>query len=130
MTGSVGTSNDIIPIKAPLFRTLGALSVISLAVIGVVGRRSYKRKVSFLAKQMAEEPGIGNVPQRTLGQPPKVWAVLTPSETLKVFFVPMAFVVGGTYTTGVCVKKWYGIRDWHHAVATMKWVARTGPPPS
>ncbi len=115
--------------RSSVLSTLGTLSAVSLAVIALVGRRSYKRKITYLAKQMAEETKSDALP-RLNRQPHRVWAVLTPGETLKVFFVPMAFVVSGVVSVGVLMKKWYGIRDGHHAIATMKWIAGTGPPPS
>jgi hypothetical protein len=108
----------------PLFTTLGAVSALSLTVLAVVGRQSYKRKVVQLTKQIAEE----TAQMRKSEGPPRVWAVLSPSETLKVFFVPMVWVLAGTGTVGIGLKKWYGVRDWDHAVRTMKWVAGTGPP--
>lgn len=124
------TSESSVPSQKSMFTTLGALSIVSFGVIGLVGRSSYKRKVAYLAKQMAEEAKSNVSVNSASSNPPRVWTVLTPSETLKVFFIPMAFVLGGTYSVGVFVKRWFGIRDWDHGIATMKWVARTGPAPS
>ena len=109
------------------FEMVGIAGVASLAVLGVVGRRSYHRKVSQLTKELEKEAMGRNV--KTTGPAPKVWAVLTPGETVKVFMVPMAVVFTGCGAVGYGVKRWYGVRDWDHAFATLRWVARTGPPP-
>ena len=98
---------------------------LSLGVLGIVGRRSYKRKIVQLTKELEKEGKSFDV-----HAPPKVWAVLSPQETIKVFTFPLAVVLTGVATTGYLVKRSYGIRDMDHAIETIRWIARTGPPPS
>lgn len=96
----------------------------SLAVLAVVGRQSYKRKVVQLSKQL-EFASCD-----TKHAPAKVWAVLTPVETVKVFFVPLFFVFTGTGLAAYGLKRLYGFRDIQQGIDTLRWVTRTGPPPS
>ena len=98
---------------------------ISLGVLGVVGRRSYRRKIVQLTKELEKEGKTFDV-----SAPPKVWAVLSPQETIKVFTFPLAVVLTGVCTTGYLVKRSYGIQSVDHAIETIRWVARMGPPPA
>jgi hypothetical protein len=111
--------------KDDLFSAVGIAGLASLTVLAVVGRRTYQRKVVQLTKELAKEG-------KTIdpSSPPKVWAVLTPEETLKVFFVPLAVVATGSAVTGFGLKQFYGIRDLQHGIDTLKWIARVGPPPA
>ena len=108
--------------KDGLLGGVGLAGLASLAVLTIVGRKSYQRKIVQLSKEMEKE---GN----SVRMPSKVWAVLTPGETIKVFLVPMAYVVGGSMLVGTACKHWYGLRDWSHGIQTLKWITRTGPPP-
>ena len=108
-----------------LVTAVGVSAIVSLAVLGVVGRKSYQRKIVQLTKELEKEGKKFDV-----HAPPKVWAVLTPQETVKVFAVPLAFVLTGTAAAGYGMKRWWGIRDWQHGVDTLKWIAKVGPPPS
>lgn len=111
--------------RSDLLWSVGIAGAVSLAVLGIVGRKSYQRKVVQLNKEM-EKMGIKPL---TAGPPPNVWAVLTPQETIRVFAVPLMFVLSGSAMVGVSLKKWYGINDMRHAMETLRWVTRTGPPP-
>ena len=108
------------------FKAVGIAGLASLVVLSVVGRRSYQRKILQLTKDL-EKQGIAKT---SSSPPPKVWAVLTPTETLKVFIVPLCVVMSGTCILGLGVKKWYGIRDLQHGLETIRWVTKTGPRPS
>ena len=111
--------------RSDLVRAVEIAGAVSLAVLGIVGRRSYQRKVVQLNQEI-EKMGIKS---STAGPPLKVWAVLTPQETIRVFTVPLMFVLSGSALVGVSLKKWYGINDMRHAMETLRWVTRTGPPP-
>ena len=108
------------------FSAVGAAGFASLAVLALVGRQSYRRKIGQLSKEL-EKKSTGLQNGRT---PTKVWAVLTPQETIKVFLLHLAFVITGTSLLGAGLKQWYGIRDLREGLDTLRWVARTGPPPS
>jgi hypothetical protein len=95
---------------------------VSLAVLAFVGRRSYKRKVVQLTKELEKEGKKGT--------PDKVWAVLTPQETIKVFLVPLTYILSGTALTAFFLKRCYGIHNLQQGIDTLKWIARTGPPPT
>lgn len=111
--------------KDDLVSAVGIAGVASVTVLAVVGRKSYQRKMVQLTKELAKEG-------KTIdpSSPPKVWAVLTPVETLKVFFIPLAVVVTGSALTGFGLKRFFGIRDMQHGIDTLKWIARAGPPPA
>jgi hypothetical protein len=111
-----------------LLGVVGVVGVVSLAVLGVVGRRSYNRKIVQLTKELEKEGKKYEI--SSSGKPPKVWAVLSPQETVKVFTVPLFFVLSGASAVGFGLKSWYGIRDFQHGLETIKWIARVGPPPS
>lgn len=108
-----------------LVGAVGIAGLASLAVLAVVGRKSYQRKVVQLTKELAKEG-------KTIdpSSPPRVWAVLTPQEALKVFFIPFAVVATGSTVAGYGLKRFYGIRDMQHGIDTLKWIARVGPPPA
>ena len=108
-----------------LVGAVGVAGAISLAVLGIVGRRSYKRKIVQLTKELAKEGKSFDA-----NSPPKVWAVLSPQETMKVFMFPLFVVMSGTSLVGYSVKKVWGIRDMQHGMDTLRWIARVGPPPS
>lgn len=108
------------------FSAVGVAGSASLAVLALVGRQSYRRKVVQLSKDL-EKNSMGPLNGRT---PTKVWAVLTPQETIKVFLLPLAVVISGTTLLGTGFKQLYGIRDLREGLDTLRWVARTGPPPS
>ena len=107
-----------------MMTSVGVAGVTSLVILGIVGRKSYQRKVVQLTRELEKE-GKG-----AKYGPPKVRAVLTPVETIKVFLVPMVYVLCGTTIVGGGVKKLCGIRDFEHGISTLKWVTKTGPPPS
>jgi hypothetical protein len=107
------------------YEMVGMAGLVSLAVLGMVGRRSYQRKIVQLTKEMEKEAS-----GRAIDQPPRVWAVLTPMETIKVFLVPMGFVGAGCGIIGYGLKQWYGVRDIPHGFELLRWITRTGPPPS
>ena len=107
-----------------LVGAVGVAGAVSLAVLGIVGRKSYKRKIVQLSREL-EKQG----PRSVSAPPPKVWAVLTPQETIKVFTIPLVFVLSGTATVGYVLKHWCGIRDIQHGLQTFRWIARVGPPP-
>lgn len=111
--------------QGSLITAVGVSAAVSLAVLAVVGRKSYHRKIVQLTKELEKEGKKFDV-----HAPPKVWAVLTPQETVKVFAIPLAFVLTGTGFAGFAMKRWWGIQDWQHGVDTLKWIAKTGPPPS
>lgn len=104
-----------------LLWSVAGAALMSLSVLGIVGRKSYKRKVVQLAKEAL-----------ITGQPAPVgaWAVLTPAETARVFLVPLGWVLGGSILVGAGAKKWIGIKDWDHGIQTIKWVTKRGPPPT
>lgn len=107
---------------------VGAVAVagaLSLGVLGVVGRRSYKRKIVQLTTELEKEGKTIDV-----SAPPKVWAVLSPQETIKVFTFPLAVVLTGVASAGYVIKGSYGIENMDHAIETIRWIARTGPPPA
>lgn len=108
-----------------LVSAVGIAGLASLTMLAVVGRKSYQRKVVQLTKELAKEG-------KTIdpSSPPKVWAVLTPEETFKVFLIPLAVVATGTAVTGFGLKRFYRIRDMQHGIDTLKWIARVGPPPA
>jgi hypothetical protein len=107
---------------------VGALAVagaLSLGVLGIVGRRSYRRKIVQLTKELEKEGKVFDPLS-----PPKVWAVLSPSETIKVFAMPLTIVLTGTTVTWFAIKKMYRINDIQHGMDTVRWLARVGPPPA
>ena len=103
---------------------VGVAGLASLVVLSVVGRKSYQRKIVQLTKEL-EKQG-----KDATSLPPKVWAVLTPGETMKVFLVPLTVVMTGCTITGYGLKQWYGIRDVNHGLEMLRWITRTGPRPS
>jgi len=105
-------------------KAVGVAGVASLIVLAVVGRKSYQRKIVQLTKEL-EKQGKG-----PSSLPPKIWAVLTPGETIKVFIFPLAIVGSGTIATGYGLKRAYGIRDMDHGMQMIRWIARTGPKPT
>ena len=107
-----------------LVTAVGVSAAVSLAVLAVVGRKSYQRKIVQLTKELEKEGKKFDV-----NAPPRVWAVLTPQETVKVFMIPLAFVLAGTTAAGLGMKRWWGVEDWQHGVDTLRWIAKVGPPP-
>ena len=107
--------------RSSLLASVGVAGLASFAVLVIVGRRSFQRKVVQLTKELEAE-GMREAPS-------KVWAVLTPKETIKVFAIPMAYVLTVTALVGTGLQRWYGIKDFPHAIETLKWVTKTGPPP-
>ena len=105
-------------------KAVGVAGVASLIVLAVVGRKSYQRKIVQLTKEL-EKQGMDSS-----SLPPKVWAVLTPGETMKVFLFPLAIVGSGTVAAVYGVKRFYGIRDMEHGMEMIRWITRTGPKPS
>jgi hypothetical protein len=106
-----------------MMMSVGVAGTVSIIVLGLVGRKSYRRKVVQLTRELEREG-------KPLTAPSKVWSVLTPQETIKVFTIPMAFVLGGTALSGYGLKRWCGIRDFQHGLETLRWVTKTGPPPT
>ena len=106
-------------------KAVGIAGIASLVVLSVVGRKSYQRKIVQWTKEL-ETQGL----DPKIHLPPKVWTVLTPGETLKVFLVPLAVVLTGSLGAGYGLKQWYGIRDVTHGYEMLRWVTRTGPRPS
>ena len=105
-------------------KAVGVAGLASLVVLSVVGRKSYQRKIVQLTKELEKQGKDAS------SLPPKVWAVLTPGETMKVFLVPLAVVVTGSTILGYGIKQWVGIRDVNHGLEMLKWITRTGPRPS
>ena len=85
--------------QGSLITAVGVSAAVSLAVLAVVGRKSYHRKIVQLTKELEKEGKKFDV-----HAPPKVWAVLTPQETVKVFAIPLAFVLTGTGFAGFAMK--------------------------
>jgi hypothetical protein len=110
--------------QSDLLNSVGFVAAGSLAVLGIVGRRSYKRKVVQIAREMEKEAST------VVNPPPRVWAVLTPGETVKVFALPLGVVMAGTAATGYGLKRWYGFRDARDALDHIRWISRTGPTPN
>ena len=103
--------------KRHLVQSVGFAGVGILSVLILVGRKSYHKKVAQLTKKTGDVPG-------------RVWSVLTPAETIKVFAVPFVYVSVGCALLGTGLKQWMGIKDWKHGVETLRWITHTGPAPT
>ena len=118
------------PSRDNLLLSVGVAGMASLAVLAIVGKKSYQRKVAQLTKEMEKEAFKHVLEGEKIPTPPRVWAVLTPQETVQVFAIPMIIVLSGTTVVGAGLKSWYGIRDVQHGLDTLKWITKTGPPPN